>query len=247
VRSFDPQTVRSHCICPTRERHSSRALRGLVIVCAAAGIFSTATGCAKSARAKASTEAKAEDDDRKWELGPTGAAEAAETDMSGKPLGGHSSAGLAMAPPAAGEEVHFLGVVHDLALGPAAEKVAACSCLAVAYGRPNSPTFKWRNGARRTDKDTMAIAISSEAVACNVMVGGKEKTLAPASIAAIEHEDKNIVVVIEEARRGIPVARGVLVKALEPGAFVIIKGRGDVPFGTPIGGGQGACRVAIGQ
>jgi hypothetical protein len=152
-----------------------------------------------------------------------------------------------MGPPGPGEKINFIGVVHDLSIGPAADKSPSCSCLTVTYGRPNGAKFKWRNGMRSTDSDTMAVAISSEGIACNMMVGGKERTLAPASIAGIEHEGKDLIISVEEARRGIPVAHGALVKALESGAVIIIKGQGNVPFGTPIGGGKGACKVAIGQ
>jgi hypothetical protein len=196
------------------------------------------------AKGAAKTSADVEDDDRKWELGPTGAAEPTGSSTPGST---QSAAGIVMGPTAAGEKINFIGVVHDLSIGPAADKSPACSCLTVTYGRPNSGKFKWRNGIRSTDSDTMAVAISSEGIACNMMVGGKERELAPASIAGIEHEGTDLVILVEEARHGIPVARGALVKALPPGASIIIKGQGNVPFGTPIGGGKGMCKVAIGQ
>jgi hypothetical protein len=231
VRNFDSLAVR-------------KALFSPLVVCAALGLCVIAAGCGASVKAKGSANAKVEDDDRKWELGPTGAAEPAASSTPGST---RATAGIVMGPSAAGEKINFIGVVHDLAIGPAADKSPACSCLAVTYGRPNSGKFKWRNGIRSTDSDTMAVAISSEGIACNMMVGGKERELAPASIAGIEHEGKDLVVLVEEARRGIPVAHGALVKALDPGAVIVIRGQGTVPFGTPIGGGKGECKVAIGQ
>lgn len=187
-----------------------------------------------SAKGSANASGKGEDDDRKWELGPTGAA---ETSASGR-------TGLAMT----AQDIHYIGVVHDLYVGEAADKSPACSCLMLAYDRPNSLKFRWRNGVRRTDPDTMAVAISSEGIPCNLMVGGKERTLAPASIAAIEGKGPDIVIVVEEASRGRPVARGALVKKPDPsGGSIIVRGLGDVPFGTPIGGGKGPCKVPIVQ
>jgi hypothetical protein len=238
-----------------------------LVVYAAVSLCAIAAAYGGSVKTKGGAKASAtvEDDDRKWELGPTGAAEPQVSSTPGSSSPGsstpgsstpgsstpgsstQSAAGIIMGPMAAGEKINFIGVVHDLSIGPLADKSPSCSCLTVTYGRPNSGKFKWRNGIRSTDSDTMAVAISSEGIACNMMVGGKERTLAPASIAGIEHEGKDLIVLVEEARRGIPVAHGALVKALDPGAVIIIRGQGAVPFGTPIGGGKGECKVAIGQ
>jgi hypothetical protein len=236
--------VRPDCICPIRKRHDlSRTLRGVGRLCAGIGLFAVVAGCATRARGTAGTGASAkaaEDDDRKWELGPTGAAEPAASATPALP-------GLALSPPAPGDQAPFIGVVHDLSFGSAADASAVCSCLALTYGRPNSSKFKWRSGPRKFDKDTMAIAISSEGIACNMMVGGKEKTLAPASIAAIEHDGNDIVVVVEEATHGKPVARGALVKRPDPGASIAVRGLGGVPFGTPLGGGKGPCKIPLNE
>jgi hypothetical protein len=233
------RAVRKDRICP-------------LLVCAALGFGALAVGCAASVqgKAKAGASVKEEDNDRKWELGPTGAADPAAptkpSDGPAKPSDAQAG-GLSLTPAEPGEVRHFIGVVHDLSLGPAADKSPVCSCLMLTYGRPNSGKFKWRGGQRGFDKDTMAVAIGSEGIACNMMVGGKAKDLGPASIAGIDHEGGDLVVIVEEARRGIPIAHGALVKALDPGAGIIVKGTGDVPFGTPLGGGKGVCKVSINQ
>jgi len=197
-----------------------------------------AAGCAARVQTEARASASAgEADDRRWELGPTGEPAAAPDKTA--------SVAPAASTPSRDVPTHFLGVVHDLSLAPAAGRVAACSCLALAYGPPDDPKFVWQARPYAVDRSTMAIAVQSEGIACSLPAGTK-RPAAPASIAAVEQQGPDVVVVVEAATRGRPVARGALVKRPEQGGGITVRGRGGVPFGTPLGGGRGACRIPVG-
>jgi len=136
---------------------------------------------------------------------------------------------------------HFVGVVHDLALAPSAQRSAACQCLAVDYGAPNDPKFVWQAGAPRTDGQTLAVAVAADGIACSA------RGYAPqlASISAVQIDGDNLVLVMENVREGAPVVHGALVVPPGPAGTLIVRSRGGAPYGAPVAGGRGPCRLQM--
>jgi hypothetical protein len=134
--------------------------------------------------------------------------------------------------------VPFFGVVHDLSMSSAAPRVAACRCLAVAYGPPSDAKFTWQAGAPLGDPDAIAIAISADGVAC--------PSGAPpvrASIAALEREGTDIVLIVESVGEGRPIMRGALAAPPGPNGAIVVRTRRDTPY--PAASGTEPCRITL--
>jgi len=177
------------------------------------------------------------DEDHKWEVpeAPTPAEEAPPT-TAPKPAPRVASAVAATPTPSSG--VAFLGVAHDLSLASAAPRAPTCRCLAVAYGPPNDAKFAWQAGAPAGDGDTIAIAITTDGVAC---AGGLPA--ARASIAAVEREGTDIVLVVENVGVGRPIMRGALAPWPGPNGAIVVRKRHDTAY--PAADGAGSCRITI--
>jgi hypothetical protein len=144
-------------------------------------------------------------------------------------------------PPPPEEQVHFLGVSHDLSLASGVPRTATCQCLMVAVGAPTDPKFVWQGGAPKVGADTLAVAIAADGVACAV------PGLAPlrASISGVEVRGTDVVLSVENVREGRPVMRGALVTPPVTGSSLVVVGKKGTPYGSPPRGGAGACRVAL--
>ena len=53
------------------------------------------------------------------------------------------------------------------------------------------------------------------------------------------------MVTVENVSEGRPVMRGVLVPHPAPGGVLVIRARGGAPYGAPVNGGAGDCRIAV--
>jgi hypothetical protein len=143
-------------------------------------------------------------------------------------------------PPA--DRTYYLGVAHDLSLSPSATRAANCRCLSVVYGAPTDPKFSWQAGPPRVDPGTVAVAIAADGVPCS------SPGYAPlrASISAVESDaDNNIVLVVENVREGRPTMRGALVGVPGGKGTLLVRARKGAPYGAPLGGGAGPCRIAF--
>ena len=65
------------------------------------------------------------------------------------------------------------------------------------------------------------------------------------SIAAVERSGDDVVVSIEEAHEGRPTVHGALTHRPGPGGSVIFRATGGLPFGKPVDGSKGACKIAV--
>lgn len=102
----------------------------------------------------------------------------------------------------------LLGVRHDLMLGPEPHE-ARCSCLSVELGRPADKRFFWAGGAPDIPADSVVIAVGSRGITCP---GGDpdDKRRRP-SISAVDQEDGDIIVEIEDLPPGRPLASGAII------------------------------------
>ena len=134
----------------------------------------------------------------------------------------------------------FIGVTPDLTLAPAQGRSPACQCLALAHGQPGSSAFEWQGGPPQATDDSIAVAISGDGVPCNWQ--GEVPT---PSIAGVERSDNDVVITVEPAREGRPIMRGAMILRPGPRGSLIIKGKGNVPFGRPADGSAGTCRIPV--
>jgi hypothetical protein len=200
-----------------------------------------AFGCAAQVSAHAQATTSGPEEDRRWET-PAPAESAA-------PVVTPAAQPSAPAPPppdigelpTAGTSFASLGVVHDLSLRPDAVQGPSCACLAVAWGDPQDPRFAWEAGVPNVDQGVVAIAISGK-VPCH-WSGGKGKPVP--SIAGVGREGDDIVITVEAATGGRPVVRGVLAVQPSSASHLVVRARGNLPFGKPAAGGPGPCRVAM--
>jgi hypothetical protein len=192
-------------------------------------------GCAAQVKAEAHAGGSVnEPDERRWEVPQKG--EAAPAPSSAQP----PPQALAAAPSQSGATT-FLGVMHDLSPAPGAGAAPTCTCLGVTYGPPSDPKFAWQVGAPQVGPDTLAVAITGD-VECRAP---QKKGDGPPSISGIGRQGDDVVIFVEAARGGRPVVRGALVQRPGPKGAIVVKPRGHVRFGTPLGGGSGACRIAV--
>ncbi len=187
-------------------------------------------GCG-SAQVQGQVSTSVTEDDRKYETPePTTPSAALAAPVS------------SAAPPAAPvEQTHSLGVAHDLSLTAGMPRTATCQCVMVVVGAPNDPKFVWQGGPPKVAADTRAVAIASDGVACAV------SGLAPlrASISGIEAHGSDVVLTVENVREGRPVMRGALVARPAPGSSLVVVGKKGAPYGLPLQGGAGGCRIAM--
>jgi hypothetical protein len=138
-------------------------------------------------------------------------------------------------PPAAGYAL--LGARQDLAFhGPA---TAECQCLAVALGRARDPSFEWAAGVPTTNPDTqLVIAISSESCPS----AGDD---APgASYWGYKADGPNVVVVVETAVAGRPIASGAIIpRPLGDGKVYVEPVNKKVAYGKSKDGNQSRCLI----
>jgi hypothetical protein len=207
------------------------------LLVAACGALLGLSACRASVKAGAKvndSEAQVEED-RKWEI-PEPASPSQET-PAGTPQPAPRVASAVTAPTPTGG-VPFFGVARDLSMSSAATREAACRCLAVAYGPPSDAKFTWQAGAPAGAHDAIAIAISADGVGC--------PSGAPpvrASIAALEREGTDIVLVLENVGEGRPIMRGALTASPGPNGAILVRTRRDTPY--PAASGTGPCRIAL--
>ena len=99
-------------------------------------------------------------------------------------------------------------------LANGAGKTERCSCLAVEVGMPGDALFFWQGDQPRIGGDATVVAIGAQGVAC---AGGNpnEERRRP-SISAIDLENADVVIEVEDLPDGRPLASGAIVP--RPGA-----------------------------
>lgn len=151
-----------------------------------------------------------------------------------------SAAAQPLAPSDAEGEPALLGARGDVALTGA--PVASCRCLAVAVGQPADGAFQWSGQVPRIAPDSqLVIALSSAGLSCPE--AGAD---APgASYWGYTVTGPDVIVVVENATRGRPIATGAIIpKPPGGGLFVEPKSR-HVVYGRPLSGEGDRCELAV--
>jgi hypothetical protein len=133
----------------------------------------------------------------------------------------------------------LVGVRHDLMLSNAAPKEARCSCLAVEVGRPRDPKFFWQGDLGDVAPDALVIALGAQGVPCP---GGPAEGNRRPSISAVDMENNDILVEVEDLAEGKPIASGAILPRPGPGGSIYVRPRNqNVIYGRSPGGWR--CRV----
>jgi hypothetical protein len=204
---------------------------GHALVAVGLGLFA----CSAQMNAQVQTSASGTDD-RRWEV-PESAGKAAPATPSS------AAVVLPGAGALSGTGVRPLGVAHDLSIKPEAVKGASCTCLSVTWGPPGDARFAWQAGPPDVGSDVIAVAISGD-LECG-WAAPKNARLAKPSIAGVGREGDDIVLTVEGAEGGRPVVRGALLVRPAPSSAIVVRGRGKVPYGTPVGASRGVCRIPM--
>lgn len=115
----------------------------------------------------------------------------------------------------------FLGVRHDLMLTAAAHP-AKCNCLAVEVGPSTSPSFFWTGGnPPDIGSDAWAIAVSANGVDC--LGGDPNGAKRRPSISAVDTENDDVLVEIEDLPEGRPLASGAIIPRPGPKGSVYVR------------------------
>ena len=176
------------------------------------------------------------DDDRKWEIAEPPSAPQATYAAAAPTTPPRVAAAVTVE--ASSDSVPFLGVARDLSLSAGSPHEAVCRCLAVAYGAPNDAKFTWQAGPPAAQRDTIAIAIATDGVACP---SGSPPVRA--SISAVEREGSDIVLVVENVGVGRPIMRGALALWPGPNGAIDVRTGHGTPY--PAASGPEPCRLAL--
>ena len=128
----------------------------------------------------------------------------------------------------------LLGARQDLSYKGATS--ARCKCLAAAVGQPTDASFQWTGTRPVTNPDTqVVIALTSGGVPCDVESSG-------ASYWGYETVGHDVIVVVEAAKPGRPVAQGAIIPRPTSGGQVYIRPVDkSVPYGRPPVGAGDKC------
>ena len=116
-----------------------------------------------------------------------------------------------------------------------------CKCLAVAVGQPTDPSFQWAGTRPTTDPNAQVVlAFTSAGVTCDASTDS-----APASYWGYENVGSDVIVVVESAKPGRPVAQGAIIPRPAAGGQIYVRPvASGVPFGRPLSGTGDRCAVA---
>ena len=131
------------------------------------------------------------------------------------------------------------GVRHDLMLsnGP---HPARCTCLAAEAGPAADPAFFWTGGAPSIGPDAIVVAVGARGVDCPG--GDADESRRRPSISAVDQENNDILIEIEDLPQGRPLASGVIVPRPGPGGAIYVRQRSPAQVyvrGAP----GGRCKV----
>ncbi|HVW30039.1 MAG TPA: hypothetical protein VHC69_31980 [Polyangiaceae bacterium] len=183
--------------------------------------------CAALAGCQASVEANVNT--------PKSEAEVADFD---KPLD-QSAIERAQASKQPAPDTALLGARQDLSFNGAT--TPRCKCLAVYIGTPGDSAFQWAGTRPTIDQDTeVVLALTSSGVSCDAGAN-----LAPASYWGYEIVGQDVVVGVEAAKPGRPVAQGAIIPRPAAGGHIYVRPvTSDIPYGRPASGQGDRCVVA---
>jgi hypothetical protein len=121
----------------------------------------------------------------------------------------------------AAAQTAFLGVRHDLMLSDAPHQ-ARCNCLAVEAGPAGHAAFFWTGGnPPDIGADALAVAISAKGVEC--LGGDPNEAKRRPSISAVDQENDDVIIEIEDLPEGRPLASGAIIPKPGPKGSVYVR------------------------
>jgi hypothetical protein len=144
----------------------------------------------------------------------------------------------ALEEPAAAETA-LLGARQDLAYN--GSTAPRCKCLAVTVGQPTDASFQWAGKRPSIDRDTqVVVALSSAGINCD-----SSAAATGASYWGYEVTGQDVVVVVESAKPGRPVAQGAIIpRPIGAGQVYVRPADKATPYGRPQSGSGDRCQVA---
>jgi hypothetical protein len=192
------------------------ATRSLLLV----PLFVASVGCQASVEGKVNVGDKSEVSDFDKPLDPTMSATSAKA--AGEPA----------------TPIALLGARQDLALSGGHS--TTCKCLAVALGQPGDAAFRWSGERPRTNSSSqLVIALSSAGQACPE--AGDKAT--GASYWGYETVGNDVVVVVESAHEGRPLAAGGIIPRPQNGQVFVRPIDKKLPYGRPSSGAGARCQI----
>jgi hypothetical protein len=116
----------------------------------------------------------------------------------------------------------LVGVRHDLMLSKGAHP-ARCACLSVEVGPAADPSFFWTGGAPDLGPNTLALAIGARGVECKG--GDPDDARRRPSISAVDQENNDIIVEVEDLPQGRPLASGAVIPQPGVGGALYVRPR----------------------
>jgi hypothetical protein len=146
-------------------------------------------------------------------------------------------------------ETSFIGVTHALTLSAAAAKTPACACVAAHVGAPSDPAFVWRGTPPTVGRDATVLALTSQGVPCDRGSGAAGSdggsVLRGASIRGVERYGNDILVTLEGAAAGRPLAEGAVIPRPGDGGDVVLRpARRGLPYARIAADGT-SCRLPV--
>jgi hypothetical protein len=116
-----------------------------------------------------------------------------------------------------------------------------CKCLAVAVGQPADASFQWASTRPTIDQETQVVlALTSSGVSCDA-----GDALAPASYWGYQIVGQDVVVGVEAAKPGRPIAQGAIIPRPAAGGQIYVHPvTSDAPYGRPASGAGDRCAIA---
>ncbi|HEY3256086.1 MAG TPA: hypothetical protein VGJ91_19135 [Polyangiaceae bacterium] len=154
--------------------------------------------------------------------------------LSAKALAAPSASAPSLAAPT------LLGARHDLSL-VIQHANAACTCVKVAIGSAPSAAFQWQGSVPQLNDDTqLAMALSSESMPCQ----NEPKGSSGASYWGYRISGNDVIVFVEGARAGRPrTAAAIIPKPVADGQVYLAPAKSKLPYGRPLDGSSGKCKI----
>jgi hypothetical protein len=122
---------------------------------------------------------------------------------------------------------------------------ANCSCLSIVVAQaPTDTRLMWIDAPPKLESDVAIVAMSNKGIACpGLSADANDRP----SIAGVEKDGADVVIVVEHLPPGRPVASGAVIPKPGPGGSVYVKPKGPkVLYGRPLPGTAtkaGRCKV----
>jgi LSD1 subclass zinc finger protein len=134
----------------------------------------------------------------------------------------HEASSIPGAPGWGGSASALLGVRHDLMLSKGAHPVR-CACLSAEVGPAADPSFFWTGGAPGLGPNAVAFAIGARGIDCPG--GDPDESRRRPSISAVDEENNDIIIEVEDLPEGRPLASGAIIPQPGAGRSIYIRQR----------------------